>query len=359
MAAAALSSDEQRARLRAVAEAAAAWRDPDHAARREAVAATLEAPNRFTEEAIAFAINQQMEQLKPDALADWVAGRWVSGARPIGVLNAGNIPLVGLQDLLAVLLTGHRYVGTVSSKSPHLLPAFAEALGARHPSMPMAFVEADVLFGRCEAVLATGSDETIDWVTAQCDRHDIPAPRRLLRGHRYSVAVIDGAEHEGDREDLAEDALLHEGYGCRNTAIIWAPTDLAPDPYLEAMALFRGIFPVHPELPGTLQMQQAFLEATDQPHAYGEGLEFLVSRGAPEPQRPGHIRWAEYESLDTVTAWIEAHRDRLQRVTARPALAEQLNTSVPVAPLGTGQRPALDWQPDGQDTVAFLHDLDG
>ena len=152
---------------------------------------------------------------------------------------------------------------------------------------------------------------------------------------------------------------MHDGHGCRNVALIWAPADLNPDPYLDAMARFRGVFPVHPEVPGTLQMQQAFLEATDQSHAYGEGLEFLLSRGAPEPQRPGHIRWTEYDALDDVGEWLDAHADGLQHVTARAGLAEQIGTDLPIAPLGTAQRPRLDWTPDGRDTVAFLSRLEG
>jgi hypothetical protein len=345
----------QSALIDAVAQTAAAWRDPDHPARTEAVAATLEAPNRFTEPAIAFAINQQMDQLDAEALHAWSGGHWTETPRTVGVLNAGNIPLVGLQDLLATILTGHHYLGTTSSKSPYLLPAFVASTKEREATLSASFETAETLFPHADALMATGDDETMSWAASQCEAHGIPSGRRLLRGHRFSVAVIDGQEDEDEREDLAEDALLHEGYGCRNVAIVWAPRELAPDPYLEAFALFRGLFPVHPEMPGTLQMQQAFLEATDQSHAYGEGLEFLVSRGVPEPQRPGHVRWTEYDTLDDVRDWMAAHDDRIQLVTARSQIADQLaDSSAPVAPLGTAQRPALDWQPDGQDTIAFL-----
>lgn len=347
----------QHAYIQAIAASASEWQDPEYPPRAEAVSATLDAPNRFTEQATAFAINQQMAELSESALNDWVEGSWTDDSRLVGVLNAGNIPFVGLQDLLAVVLTGHQYMGALSSKSPHLLPAFAEEVRQDVPELPVAFAEADGLFEQADAVIATGQDDTIRWVADQCAAYDISGDRRLLRGHRYGVAVIDGHESEDEREQLAEDMLLHEGAGCRSVAIVWAPSGLSPDPYLNAMAQFRGVFPVHPELPGTLQMQQAFLEATDQSHAYGEGLEFLLSRGAPEPQRPGHIRWAEYDAMDDVTHWLVEHEAALQHVAARDDLAHQLDVPMPVAPLGTAQRPALDWQPDGHDTIAFLAGL--
>lgn len=349
---------EQKRRIDAIARAAEDWQDPDYPSRAEAVEQTLDAPNRFTEQALAFAINQQMSLLDQAALAEWVEGRWTDAPKTVGVLNAGNIPLAGLQDFLAILLTGHRYEGALSSKSPVLLPAFAEEVFQHHPDLPVCFHDkAECLFKEAEAIIATGSDDTRSWARGQCERAGIPASRRLLRGHRYGVAVIDGNESDDDRENLAEEVLLHEGYGCRNVALIWAPRNLSPDLYLEAFALFRGVFPVHPEVPGTLQMQQAFLEATDQAHAYGEGLEFLVSRGTPEPQRPGHVRWTEYDTLKEACGWLREHANAIQVVVARPGLMEQLPGKLPVEPLGTAQRPPLDWHPDGTDTVAFLANL--
>ena len=343
-----------QALIAAVARVAEEWLDPDHPPRAEAAAQTLEAPNRFTEEALAFAVNQQMSLLTPEAMQTWIGARRAASSRVVGVLNAGNIPMVGLQDFLAVILMGHQYLGSVSSKSPVLLPAFVDAVQAEAPSLAASFVSVDALWSRAEVIIATGSDETRAWAEAQSAQHGIPATRCLVRGHRYAVAVIDGRETEAERDGLAEDALLHEGLGCRNAALIWAPQGVAPDAYLDHFAAFRAVFPPHPDTPGALAMQQAFLAARDLPHAYSDGLEFLLSRGEAEVQGPGHLRWVEYEDLDEVAAWLTRHRDELQLVGARPAVAERLPAALPLEPLGEAQRPPLDWRPDGIDTLAFL-----
>jgi hypothetical protein len=347
----------REALITALARVAKAWRDPAHPPRAEAAAQTLAAPNRFTEEALAFAVNQQMSLLRPEALRAWIGDRHAASARVVGVLNAGNIPMVGLQDFLAVVLAGHRYVGAVSSKSPVLLPAFVEAVRQEAPALAASFAPVEALWTQAEAVLATGSDETRAWVEVQGMQHGIPAVRRLARGHRYAVAVIDGLETEAERDGLAEDALLHEGLGCRNVALIWAPQGMAPDVYLDSFAAFRGVFPPHPETPGALSMQQAFLAALDLPHAYGDGLEFLLSKGEAEVQGPGHLRWVEYDDLGQVAAWLAGHRDDLQLVVARPPVAARLPADLPIVPPGEAQRPPLDWRPDGIDTVAFLASL--
>lgn len=361
-----MTNEEFQLRVAAIASAGEAWRDPEYPVRSRAVSKTLEIPdNSFTQEAVAFAVNQQMSLLTSDGLAAWLAGRRAHSPQTIGVLNAGNIPLVGLQDLLAVLLTGHRYIGSVSSKSPALLPAFASEVSTRHGGLELDFVESDELFDRADAIIATGSDETGRWVRDQAAAHHITQERLLIRGHRFAAAVLNGNETDEAYERLAEDALLHEGFGCRNVSVIWAPSGLSPDGFLDALARFRGIFPAHESTPRRLKIQQAFLEAMDVSHAYGDGLEFLVSKGEPEPQQPGHVRWAEYGKPRDVIEWLDLNAEHIQVVTTDSDLVQARRDTdaypskpgFTVEPLGNAQRPPLSWRPDGIDTVGFLSKL--
>ena len=90
------------------------------------------------------------------------------------------------------------------------------------------------------------------------------------------------------------------------------------------------------------------------PHAHADGMAFLVSRGEPEVQPPGHVRWIEYEGVDAAAAWIERHRDRIQVVSARPGFLQTLPEAWAHCPLGSAQRPPLDWRPDGIDTLGAI-----
>ena len=347
---------EIKKRRQAIARVAERWRDPEYAPRAAAVEESLAAPNRFTEEALAFAINQQMALVTEEALDVWL-GEPASASADVGVLNAGNVPFAGLQDLLAVLGSGHRYLGVVSSKSPALLPAFIDDVKTELDDLPADILPYDEMRRCATAIIATGSDETREAVAVDLDEAGIAAERRLLRGQRIGVAVLDGRETEGEREGLAEDALLHEGLGCRNVAIIWAPSGLSPDAYLDAMAAFRGVFPAHDKTPGSLKMHQAMLAAVDHPHAYGEGLEFLVSKGEAEVQIPAHVRWCEYDDIQEVHAWLQAETDRLQVIVAREPMHGRIDTPVELVRPGESQRPAIDWRPDALDTVGFLKRL--
>ena len=297
-----------------------------------------------------------MAHLAGEGLAGWVSS-FEPAPEPVTVtvLNPGNIPMVGLQDWLAVVFMGHHYAGVLSSRDALLLPAFVKDVASILDEPMGQFCGLEQALTLSKAVIASGSDETMEQIQQRCHQQGIPASNQLLRGHRFSLAVLDGSESDDELVALAEDMLLHEGLGCRSVVLLWAPELLEPDAVLDALAVFRGTFPAHSESAGSLRMQQAFLAATAQSHAYGEGLEFLVSKGPPEVQSPLHIRWSIYENYDEVVQWINAHAPQIQLVISKSPLST--NPGIPVLPPGSAQRPRLGWKPDGKDILEFLSQL--
>lgn len=340
-----------------IVSVASAWLDIDHPVRTRAENETLAAKNRFTQEALVFAINQQMSLLTPESLTAWARKLQGTGGKTVGVLNPGNIPFVGLQDFLAVILAGHRYVGSTSSRSPILLPTFSDELCRSGLPLEVSFADYESVLEEADALIASGTSATMHTVGKKATDKGMSGGCLLLRGTRYSVAVIDGREGFDEKEGLAEDMLLHEGLGCRNVALIWAPDGTNPDSYLDAMAAFRATFPCHPESKGALKMQQAYLKAIDQPHAHGEGLEFLLSKGPPDLQMPLHVRWAEYSDTKQVDQWIETQHGELQLVVASDRLALKIPDEVERISPGNAQRPELGWHQDGVDIAVFLRQL--
>jgi hypothetical protein len=248
-------------------------------------------------------------------------------------------------------MLGHSYVGHVPDGSPALLPALADELRDRGLELHAQFGTAERVYREAEALIA--EPESVEEVHAACEAAGLARAQRLVRSPVYSVGVVDGHESEDEMGRLAEDMLLYEGAGRRRLAMLWAPRDQSPDDYLQAMAHFRGLFPAHEDTPGTLQMQQAFLEARDEPHAYADGLEFLVSRGEPEVQRPGHVRWTEYDDLGDLSDWLGDHDDEVYSVIARPGLQDQLPAFDPVRSPGGVHVPPLDDR-EGAAAVSFL-----
>lgn len=343
--------------IEALAAVADDWRDSDYPPRREAINKTVSAPNRWTEPAVDHAVDRWMERLTLDALDRWLGDdRPLDRSSVIGVIHGEEGPLAGIREAVAAWGLGFDYVGAVPESSPALLPLLGADIQERYSEAKITFETRATVFSRADAVLATPGEQSTQAIHEACEDNGVSADRRLVRQSVYSIGIIDGHESEDEMERLAEDMLLFEGAGRGRLAILWAPVDHRPDPYLEAMARFRGLFPAHEDTPGTLQMQQAFLDARDNPHAYAEGLEFLVSRGEPEPQRAGHIRWSEYDELGDVEKWIAEEGENLYAVIARPHLHDQLPDHWPVRSPGGVHVPPLDDE-EGRAIVQFLQAL--
>jgi hypothetical protein len=326
----------------AVAEVAAAWQDPDYEPRAEAVEATLEAGNRYTEEGLAFALNHRMHQLNVDRLRAWIGRRAASEPRDVGIVCADAPPLDGLLEAVAARVLGHRVWIAPSDASPALVPWFFDDVQYGEEDESVRFVERDALFEHADVLVAAGTGEWIDEVEREAEEAGIVADRRWLHRVGTVVAVIDGREDAEARSGLAEDLLLHEGVAPRTPSLLWAPADLEPDPMLDTLAGFRELYPAHPDTDGTLAMPAAFLASAKQAHATGPG--FLVSKGHPEAQSAGHLRWVAYDDLDVVSNWMHAHD--VAFIVAASSVAERLQPAVPVVPPGDAHRPALgDEQP--------------
>src|SRR5215831_11280327 len=67
--------------------------------------------------------------LQKEKIENWLS-KYPENSTPktIGMVIAGNIPLVGFHDFLCVLLSGHRALIKLSSKDSVLFPAIAEKL---------------------------------------------------------------------------------------------------------------------------------------------------------------------------------------------------------------------------------------
>ncbi|MEM1043089.1 MAG: hypothetical protein AAGI91_10725 [Bacteroidota bacterium] len=306
-------------RIQAVAASAARWRDPEHPARTSAAEATLAAPNRFTEESLAFALNHRAHQATEQALRTWTGDRAAERTVKVGVVCEESGPLAGWEAVLGAFLLGHAVLVAPPGASPALLPAFwSEVQGAADR------VRVGTDTSDQEAVIAEGKNEA-------------------------TVAVIGGQEDSEALSGLAEDLLLHEGAAPGTPSVVWAPAGLEPDALLNALAGFRDFFPPHPDTDGTLALPAAFLASAKRSHAAGPG--FLVSKGAPEPQGAAHVRWTEYKHLGDVTVWLRS-QPHLSFLVAAPDVAERLATDLPVAAPGDVHRPALGQR--NPDLIEFL-----
>lgn len=135
----------------------------------------------------------------------------------VGLVMAGNIPLVGFHDWLCVFLSGHHIKIKASSKDDVLIKHLVAQLTAWEPEVATTMVFADLLKA-CDAYIATGSNNTSRYFEYYFSKYP-----HIIRKNRTSVAVLTGQETEEDLEKLADDVHLYFGLGCRNVTKLYVP----------------------------------------------------------------------------------------------------------------------------------------
>ncbi len=177
----------------------------------------------FTPQWVGEALDGISLMLDRKGLATWLESyrEEESGkAQNVGLVMAGNIPLVGFHDLMCVLAAGHRVLAKASSKDERLIREVASVLQSIQPELGerIHFTE-DRLQGM-DAMIATGSNNSA--------RHfeyyfrNIP---HIIRKNRNGVAVLSGKESKKELALLGKDIFTFFGMGCRNVSKLYIPED--------------------------------------------------------------------------------------------------------------------------------------
>ncbi|MEO6037082.1 MAG: acyl-CoA reductase, partial [Saprospiraceae bacterium] len=175
-------------------------------------------------------------------LADWAArypiGNQLHPTKTVGLIMAGNIPLVGFQDWLCVFVAGHRAKVKLSDKDKNLLPLLVKKMGnwAFESWEYTEFLLEDDRLKDFDAVIATGSNNSARYFEQYFSKYP-----HIIRRNRNGVAVLNGAESMADLYALGQDIFTYFGLGCRNVSKLYVPRGYNFEPLLEALHEYREI----------------------------------------------------------------------------------------------------------------------
>lgn len=159
--------------------------------------------------------------LAEDELNKWAAGYRVqnttSEPRNIGIVMAGNIPMVGFHDLLSVFISGHKATIKLSSRDEVLMRQIVDVLKNWDPRVNELVQFSEMLKG-CDAYIATGSNNTSRYFEYYFGKYP-----HIIRRNKTSVAVVNGKETKTELEQLANDVYEFFGLGCRNVTKLYVP----------------------------------------------------------------------------------------------------------------------------------------
>jgi len=289
----------------------------------------------FLPEFIDKASNQIVTQfLQKEALHNWthlypkIATE--NTGKKVGIVMAGNIPMVGFHDLLSVLITGHTAIVKLSSKDAILMQFIIDALQQIDPAFET-LIYVQTQLKNCNAYLATGSNNAGNYFDQYFGKYP-----NIIRRNKTSIALLEGNETKEMLSFLADDMMLYFGMGCRNVTQIWVPENYDFIPLLEALGKYR-YFLEHHKYKNNYDYQLALLMMNGQFYMDAGGI--LLSEN-PSPFAP--IAQIHYQFYPPKQLPIFA-TDAIQCVVGKQHL-----------PFGSLQQPSLLQYADGIDTLAFL-----
>ena len=184
----------------------------------------------FTESNIELAFVGIKEFLNADNLYTWLQKyEFNTKKHTVGLVMAGNIPMVGFHDLICVLAAGKQAKIKLSSEDSILIPYLVTQLIDIDPSFTERILFVDLLKD-IDAVIATGSDNSSRYFDYYF--RDIP---HIIRKNRTSVAILDGTENEEEFLKLGNDILQYFGLGCRNVSKLFVPQGFDFSSFYEAI----------------------------------------------------------------------------------------------------------------------------
>lgn len=295
----------------------------------------------FTPENIGLAVDYWSKKLTPESLQQWIDREQITDnphPKTVGIIAAGNIPLVGLHDIISVLITGNKVVVKPSSEDEELIKFFADTLIQADAEMA-GYIQTAERIEKLDAVIATGSNNTARYFEYYFGKYP-----NVIRKNRNSIAVLTGNESPETMTKIAGDITGYFGKGCRNVTQVWLPKGFDIVKFIDNTLPYGDLIN-HNKYANNYVYHRALLLMNMDAHLDNG---FMLFREDEKIYAPiGTVNYAFYDHLDDMKAFVAEHAEEIQCVVSEADLGNV------IAP-GETQNPALWDYADGVNTIEFL-----
>lgn len=299
----------------------------------------------FTEENVRTALVGLSSMLEESKVDQWLSTYRIDEKeklKTVGVVMAGNIPLVGFHDLLCVLITGNKAKVKCASTDDQLPVALLNELKEIDAELAERVEIVDWKLSSFDAVLATGSDNS-----ARSFEYYFGKYPSIIRKNRSSVAVLNGSESQDDLMALGRDIFRYFGLGCRNVSQIMVPIDYDLVKFLAALQPWEAINNHHKYRNNYDYYKSIFLVEKIKHLDTG----FLLLKEDVSIHCPVSVlNFIKYNSEAERDELLKANEEQIQCVVSKLKIDGAI-------PFGKAQEPELWDYADKVDTMEFLLSL--
>jgi hypothetical protein len=274
--------------------------------------------------------------LQKEKLQTWAKHYYLDNninGKNIGLVMAGNIPMVGFHDFLCVFISGHRQTIKLSGKDDVLLKHLIQKLYSWDAGVQNYIAVAEMLKG-CDAYIATGSNNSARYFQQYFAKYP-----SIIRRNRTSVAILSGYETADELDKLADDVHLYFGLGCRNVTKIFVPAAYDFVPLLQAFNKYK-YFANHNKYKNNYDYQLSIALMNNIYYMTNESI--LLIENEAIFSAISQLNYSVYQTAEDVKK-VLGQNDAIQCIVGHK------NT-----PFGLAQQPGLFDYADGVDTMQFL-----
>ncbi|MBL7882915.1 MAG: acyl-CoA reductase [Bacteroidia bacterium] len=303
----------------------------------------------FTEDNVRNAIAALSSALNEEQLLNWLSlyvHQFKNDVSPksVAVVMAGNVPLVGFNDFLCVLVSGNKFIGKLSSDDKLLLPFVAKVLIKIEPEFKSYIEFTEGQLKSMDAVIATGSNNTARYFEYYFGKYP-----HIIRKNRNSIAVLSGNESTDELKELGKDVFTYFGLGCRNVSKLFVPKNYIFDIFYESIFEFQNVVNNNKYANNYEYNRTVYLMKSD-PSLLDNNF-LLLKQDASYSSPIGVLFYETYENVSDLNKRLEEENDQIQCIVSN--ITEIKNA----VSFGQAQCPTLMDYADGIDTMKFLISL--
>lgn len=151
----------------------------------------------------------------------------------VGIVMAGNIPLVGFHDFVCVFLAGDVAKVKLSSEDDVLFPLILNIMMEINLMVSNSCVIQDAKLSDINKVIATGSSNTARYFEYYFSKYP-----NVIRKSRTSIGIVNKEDTDKDFLSLANDLFYYYGMGCRNVSKLYFPQGFDVVHFIDVLRTF-------------------------------------------------------------------------------------------------------------------------
>jgi len=251
----------------------------------------------------------------------------------IGIVMAGNIPLVGFHDFLCAFVCGHKQTIKLSEKDNVLMKHIADKLTEWDKEVSE-FVRFADLLKNCDAYIATGSNNSSRYFKYYFGKYP-----SVIRGNKTSVAVLSGNETDEELSLLADDVHTYFGLGCRNITKLYVPQNYNFIPLLTSFKKYN-YFKDHSKYRNNYDYNLALLIMNNVAYMTNESIILVENEHIFSPV--SNLYYNFYNDKSVLVSELKRN-ENIQCIVGQKEIE-----------FGKAQQPGLFDYADGVDIMGFL-----